>query len=319
MFVYASSRNGKFVLQLKANQIVFHIFYNSQIKIDKRYRTEAVLSTSFGWVVGYLLLPMVAYVVRDFRYLQLIPTLIMVAMFALWVPQIPESPRWLLTKKRYKEAYDLLLKACRFNRKVNKDFKQKFDLLYAVKKVETIENTNDETYSMKNSTVCELLKNRQYRSITLILWVSFYINGFIYHGFNLNVDILGGDVYLNFALAGLIEIPSTVLNLVGMRFTGRKRFTILTILSAAMCYSVIVFLQSLYDANHWLIVFFCMLGKMFIFSTYNAIYIHAGEIFPTQLRHSGVSSCSIASRFGSMVAPFVKELVSLNQHKPKTF
>lgn len=114
----------------------------------------------------------------------------------------------------------------------------------------------------------------------LSLLISAYIClGFIYHGFNLNVDIVGGSVYQNFMLAGLIEIPSIALNLVGLRYTGRKSFTIATILIAAMCYSAIVLLQLWWPLDHWAIVSLSMIGKLFIFSTYNAIYIHAGTLY----------------------------------------
>lgn len=239
----------------------------------------------------------------------------MALMFILWLPHLPESPRWLLTNNRHKEARQLLREACRRNGRLGEDFDDKLELLLQNQSKDSSEssklNCPTEGNNKKRSTIWDLLCSRQYRALTLVLWVSFYINGFIYHGFNLNVDILGGDVYINFALAGLIEIPSTVLNLIGMRTTGRKTFTIGTILSAAMCYTAIVLLQLWWTTDHWSIVALSMLGKMFIFSTYNAIYIHAGEIFPTQLRHSGVSSCSIAARAGSTVAPFVKELVSL--------
>ena len=302
------------------SDILFSLFVNLIIEylkqVGKRYRTDVVLMTSFGWVIGYLILPLVAYLVHNFRYLQLVSTVIMTFMFILWVPHIPESPRWLLTNKRYQEAEILLRQACRQNGQLGEDFDKKFKAIQMNREQisnEIVKLNGKEETDNKKSTIWNLLCSRQYRNITLILWLSFYMTGFIYHGFNLNVDILGGNVYLNFALAGLIEIPSTVLNLVGMRLTGRKSFTIGTILSAAICYTAIVLFQIGWRTDHWSIVALSMLGKMFIFSTYNAIYIHAGEIFPTELRHSGVSSCSIAARFGSTVAPFVKELVSIHK------
>jgi OCT family organic cation transporter-like MFS transporter 4/5 len=57
-------------------------------------------------------------------------------------------------------------------------------------------------------------------------------------------------------------------------------------------------------------ILLAMIGKLFIFSSFNAIYIHAGEIFPTVLRHTGIGSCSISARIGTILAPFVKEIVS---------
>ena len=52
-----------------------------------------------------------------------------------------------------------------------------------------------------------------------------------------------------------------------------------------------------------------MLGKFAITSSFRVIYLCAAEIFPTTLRQIGVGSCSVGARIGSVIAPFVKELV----------
>ena len=141
---------------------------------------------------------------------------------------------------------------------------------------------------------------------TLIFWYSFAINAFIYHGISLNVADFGGNIYINFALAGFVEIPSIVLNIFALRSIGRRTFTAATLLIAAMTNLLII----LFPSNEWFNVIIVMLGKLFIFSSFNTIYIHAGEVFPTVLRHTGMGSCSIAARFGSIFAPFIKEFVS---------
>lgn len=150
-------------------------------QVGIKYRTDVILLTSFGWVVGYLLLPLVAYLVANFRYLQLVPSLIMTVMFIFWLPHIPESPRWLLTKKRFKEARELLRKACRTNGRLGDDFESMVDVLLIEQTVHSNETDklkqDDKDIDKKKSTIWNLLSSRQYRSITFILWTSFYING----------------------------------------------------------------------------------------------------------------------------------------------
>ena len=48
--------------------------------------------------------------------------------------------------------------------------------------------------------------------------------------------------------------------------------------------------------------------KFCITCTFAIIYVYSAELYPTVLRQSAVGSCSIAGRFGSIIAPFIKEL-----------
>lgn len=235
----------------------------------------------------------------------------MILMSLIWLPHISESPRWLLTKCRYRKARKILKVACKRNGKME-DFEKRFTQLKHHFNVDKSGNNGEQQKEPLHKSIFALFRNKKFCITTLILWTTFYVNGFIYHGFSLNIDIIGGNVFINFALAGLIEVPSTAINIIGMKYFGRRIFTMSAILAAATCYITIAILRWLTDipTDHMMVIGLSLIAKMFIFCTYNAIYIHAGEIFPTQLRHMGVSSCSIASRFGSTVAPFVKEIVS---------
>ena len=55
------------------------------------------------------------------------------------------------------------------------------------------------------------------------------------------------------------------------------------------------------------------LGMILKYATstcYHTIYVLSVESFPTIIRQLSVGTCSVASRFASVVAPFTKELVS---------
>ncbi|UXI20758.1 hypothetical protein NH340_JMT06701 [Sarcoptes scabiei] len=274
--------------------------------VGKSRRTDVLITSDFGWIVGYLLLPVIAFVSRNFIIVQLVPTVTMLLMALLWLPHVPESPRWLLTKRRFTKAELVLQKACKSNGK-QEYFESNIQYIKIQAKqtpTPSVINVLDEDLSIetkaKKSSKSFWSLFISFRTLMniLILWFTFFVTGFIYHGFSLNIEILGGDVYINFLLAGLIEIPSVLLALIGMRFVGRKTFIIGTIVAATIVYGSIVMLRIWIGSSEddLILILMTMLGKMFIFSTFNAIYVHAGEIFPTKLRQSGVSSCSIAAR-----------------------
>ena len=48
-----------------------------------------------------------------------------------------------------------------------------------------------------------------------------------------------------------------------------------------------------------------MLGKLFISITFAAVYVHASELLPTEVRNVGVGSASMCARISSMAAAYV--------------
>lgn len=83
----------------------------------------------FGGAIGYIVLPGVAYLVRDFRLIQLViagPEV----MFLLGWFLLPESPRWLLINGRVSEAEEVMRTAAEANKLPVNHIKQQITHLF---------------------------------------------------------------------------------------------------------------------------------------------------------------------------------------------
>jgi len=64
------------------------------------------------------------------------------------------------------------------------------------------------------------------------------------------------------------------------------------------------------DMN-WVRLPLYLVGKFAITAAFDTLYVFTAEIFPTKLRTSLLGSCSMAGRFGAMLAPQTPLLVSI--------
>jgi len=48
---------------------------------------------------------------------------------------------------------------------------------------------------------------------------------FVYYGISLNIGSYGGNIFISFALAGLVEAPGMVFSIISMRYFGRRILT----------------------------------------------------------------------------------------------
>ncbi|KAK8730576.1 hypothetical protein OTU49_008084, partial [Cherax quadricarinatus] len=68
--------------------------------------------------------------------------------------------------------------------------------------------------------------------------------------------------------------------------------------------------------NYWLVVVLSLLGKSGISAAYSIVYIYSAEIFPTEYRSVGVGTCSMCSRLGGILPPFIASLADIYKPLP---
>lgn len=103
-----------------------------------KHRATITILSELGWVAGYALLPLYAYLVRDYVHMNLGLAGVL-ALLLVWFIWLDESPRWQLATGRIDQAKLTLQKALKMNGKssesLESDLKDLSDYLMKVTKI----------------------------------------------------------------------------------------------------------------------------------------------------------------------------------------
>lgn len=339
--------------------------------IGPKWRMHISTLGSIGWVLGYCLIPWISLYFLHFRHMQLFICFYEL-VFIIWLLRIPESPRWLLTHRKFGNAYKVLLNAAKFNGLIKEgeslkgaeydpsvkmeyigkqdtngdigarlnyseashEFSNKNIMTQAVPRksenhttdpsepydldsynkrfsclVDTI-NAKEFTENEDKLTVIDLFRYNNLRKYLLILFYVWASNSFVYYGIVLTVGDFGGDnLFVSFTISGLTEFPSMFFTIICMKYLPRSTSNlIIYILTGSLCALQVPL--KYYDYKY-LQLSTIMLAKLTNSCAFTFILYQTMELFPTSIRQTAYSSCSLAGRIGSILAPFVKELAQV--------
>uniref|UniRef100_A0A3P8VVG4 Solute carrier family 22 member 21 n=1 Tax=Cynoglossus semilaevis TaxID=244447 RepID=A0A3P8VVG4_CYNSE len=238
-------------------------------------RARTIFSTigaNLSCDVGYMLLPLCAYLLRDWRKLLLCLSLPGFLCLPFWW-FIPESPRWLVSQGRVKEAEAIV-----------RDIAKRNKIHPPAVIFHSSEKEPPKERKKRSNNICDLLRSRNIRGISLTL-NSLTIG---YYAISLNTSNLYGDVYFNCFLSALVELPAYILSWVLFRWCSRR----LSVFSSLFAYLVL------------LAITLEMMGKFAVSTAFAFVYAYTAELYPTVLRNTAIGACSTASRIGSIIAPY---------------
>ncbi|XP_069002080.1 organic cation/carnitine transporter 2-like isoform X1 [Embiotoca jacksoni] len=259
------------------------------------------LGACSGFAVGYFILPLFAYLLRDWKSLLLamsVPCLVYIPFW--WF--IPESPRWLLSQGRVDEAEAIMRKAAKWNK------------VQAPKVVFEDYNIDEtKTHLKERHNVFELLRHSSSRTTTLVLCLVWFTLTVAYYSLSYNTAQLHADPYISCFLSAVVEIPAYLSSWLALRYVTRRLSVICTLMlgTLSLCF-VLLLPEELSTVSLTL-----ELMSKYAFTTgASLMFAYAAELYPTVLRNAATATCSTVARIGSCITPFLLSLRTYFKHLP---
>ncbi|XP_007437532.2 solute carrier family 22 member 5, partial [Python bivittatus] len=259
------------------------------------------LGVCIFYAFGYMLLPVGAYFIREWRLLLMALTIPGLLYFPLWW-FIPESPRWLLSQGRIQEAEDIIRKAAEKNHVVAPEVI--FDLA-------ELQDLNSQV--QQSCSILDLVRTKNIRTVTIMCVILWMVISIGYFGLSLDTPNLHGDIYLNCFLSAVIEIPAYTVSWLLLQNLPR-RYSMAGVLFLGGC--VLLFIQLVPAHLSVLSIILVMIGKFGITASFSMVYVYTAELYPTVVRNMGVGASSMASRIGSILSPYFVYLGAYDRFLP---
>ncbi|XP_047424654.1 solute carrier family 22 member 13-like [Mugil cephalus] len=247
-----------------------------------------LITCSFSF--GLMLLSGVAYLIHNWRILQLVLFSPLVIVLVIFYWYVPESARWLATQGRIKEAQKELERVAMIN-----GTKVPEDLLHKLKM---------ESRPESRSTL-DIFRISYLRKRTLIMAFNWFATSMVYYGLSLNVGNFGLDIYLTQLIFGIVEFFSNLSTMFIIQSLGRRITQASVLLLAGIACLVILTVPNDLPVVLTLIA---VLGKMASTASFSTLYIYTAELYPTVLRQNGVGFNSMCARTAGILAPLIRLL-----------
>ncbi|KAM6954820.1 organic cation/carnitine transporter 2-like isoform 1-T1 [Lycodopsis pacificus] len=284
--------------QLTCYVVVFVL--GSEILMGSTRVLFSSLCMPWAYVLGILMLTVTAYLVRSWRHLSLAMAVPGLACIPLWW-LIPESPRWLVCRGRIQEA-ELLLRSAALENRV--------EAPHVIFLSANVEKATSE--KAESPTFLDLLRTSNIRHISLIMWFTWFSINVCYFGLSFNMSGLYGNPFLNYFLLSAVELPAYAASWLAARSLPRRPSYIFFTLLGGLALLLIQITLS----QPVLTLILVLVGKFGILGGIGMLYIYTGELSPTVIRSTAMSTCAMFSRVGSSVSPYLLELAVFNQFLP---
>lgn len=229
---------------------------------------------------------------------------------------MPESPRWLLSQNRLKEAQKVIEK---YYQSVNETAEITEINSLSILHKPILQSRLEETENPKSNSSGQghklkenlkglviVLCNYELLKRVMITNFAWFTASLTYYALALNVDNFSANRYLYILVMGITEVPAYLIPTPILMFAGRKQAcAVMYSLTALLLLSILAI-----SAKETLTIIIVALTARFILSAaYSIVILYTSELFPTITRNSAVGSSSAMSHIGSVASPYVVDLL----------
>ncbi|XP_033625384.1 organic cation transporter protein-like [Asterias rubens] len=284
----------RFIIASDGSYLIAFVLVTELVGPKSRTMVGTLVAVFFS--IGYALLSLIAYSIREWRHLQMAISFPRFIFFLLFL-FLPESPRWLISKNKLPQAEKITHKIAKYNGVKVPD------------KLIVNQDTPQEevTHSFfRQVTQLDLFRTPNMRKKTMNIFYNWFVNSLVYYGLSLGTSSLGIDVYVAAFAFGAVELLGYLSSWFVIERLGRRLPLFLYLLSGgAACTISSIFQPGVARACT------AMIGKFAISGSFNIIYVFSAELFPTPVRSIGMGLSSMFARISSILAPVI---VILSKH-----
>nr|KAG5698784.1 hypothetical protein BaRGS_032203 [Batillaria attramentaria] len=254
------------------------------------------------WGFAVMTLAGLAYLLKDWRYLQLaisVPS----ALAFFYICVMPESLRWMVMKGKLERAEKLVVRITEFNQI---SFPTE---LWENVRAQAAKATSSGTYHFLH-----LVKTPQLRKRTLIACFLWLTVSTCYYGLTFMITSLPGNKYMNFFIGGAVEFVAYISSLWVMNKFGHKTPMTACFIGAGICCIIAAAIPAA-PSGHGVDIdvmstTFAIIGRFFVAGLFAVIFVYTTTLYPTVIRNIGMGSCLFWARLGGVIAPQINELDS---------
>ncbi|XP_036673558.3 organic cation transporter protein isoform X1 [Drosophila suzukii] len=292
--------------------------------VSGKWRTVIGILNILPVAISYVLSAGLAYLIRDWRHLQLAISFPWLIMLSIWF-WLPESPRWLLAQGRLDELCKLIERAARMNGtsgSLPSNYRKTLEAAVPRAVQSPPETaTSDEVKAAEadapdpNSSghvnpLLVVFSAKYWRTtcLTLVIWLTLII---IYFGLTLHLNNLGGNIYINSAVAGTVEAISICISILVVLKVGIRRSLIGYMLLPGLCC-----LATNLVPNQTGVIALATIAKCLIGANNAIIPTYTAMQYPTVVRNFGVGMGNLASGVALILVPFLWQLEHIDPLLP---
>lgn len=257
--------------------------------VDSAWRSRVTSIAYSFWAMGTCALAMVGYFARTERTLSLIISLpFLMYLPAIWI--IPESSRWLLARSKVEAAKKFLLTIAKVNKQTPPEDMD-----------ERLQEIAGEDEPHRGA--LQLLQTPTLRRRTILLTLCYVLNNLFFYGIAYNTANMSGNVFMNFFLLGITEIPSNIAGWWASLNLGRRWTQTLALFCGGVTVSFVLFLGE--SAPPVASIALLTISKFFISISFLVVYLQMGELYPTTHCGTGIGVASVVASTVGMSAPYI--------------